>query len=155
MRTTTRAALLAPLLLMLAGCAPVIALDPADDATSTHCADVIVRLPETVADLSKRETNAQSTAAWGEPAWVILRCGVPSPAPTATFPCLTVGGVDWLRDDSKAPNFVFTTYGRTPATEVIINGDEASARAALTDLADAVSRLPVTGACVSPEDTTG
>jgi len=148
-----RYAALAPFVLLttlLAGCAPTVALEPADDAINPICAEVSVRLPDTVGELPRRLTNAQATGAWGEPAAVILRCGVPSPAPTATLPCITVEGIDWIRDDSNDPNFVFTTYGRTPAVEVIINGDEVSGLSALTDLAPAVGRLPVEGACVTP-----
>ena len=155
MRTTTRAALLAaPLLLLLAGCAQAVALDPAEDAASPACAEVSVRLPETASDLPSRETNAQATGAWGETtSGVILRCGVPSPDPTSTLPCVTVDGIDWLRDDSKDPYFAFTTYGRSPAVEVIIDSESASAVGALTDLADAVGTLPSDGgACVSIED---
>jgi hypothetical protein len=142
---------LVPLLaLVLTGCAPTVALEPADDAASPACAEVTVRLPDTVAGLVSRETNAQATGAWGEPAGVILRCGVPSPAPTAVLPCVTVGGVDWLRDDANDPSFVFTTYGRTPAVEVIIDATAASGLDALTDLAFAVGQLPVEGACITP-----
>jgi len=143
-------AALVPLVLLLAGCASTVALEPADDAINPLCAEVSVRLPETVGELASRETNAQATGAWGDPASVILRCGVPSPAPTAELPCITVEGIDWLRDDSDDPNFVFTTYGRTPAVEVIINGADVSGLAALTDLAYAVGQLPVDGACVTP-----
>lgn len=144
-------AALVPVALMLAGCSPTVALEPAADAASPLCAEVTVRLPDTIGELQSRETNAQATGAWGEPTAVILRCGVPSPAPTATLPCITVDGVDWLRDDSDDPNFVFTTYGREPAVEVIIDGVEASGLETLTALAPAVSRLPVTGACIVPE----
>jgi len=143
-------AILVPMALLLAGCAPTVALEPAPEATSTVCAEVSVRLPDTVAGLAKRLTNAQATGAWGEPASVILHCGVPSPAPTAELPCITVEGIDWLRDDKDDPNFIFTTYGREPAVEVIINGDQASGLEALTDLAPAVGRLPVEGTCVVP-----
>ena len=149
-----RYAALLPLLLLpalLAGCAPTVALEPAADAINPICAEVSVRLPDTVAGLPSRETNAQATGAWGSPTGVILRCGVPSPAPTATLPCITVEGIDWLRDDSGDPNFVFTTYGRTPAVEVIINDKVASGLDTLTDLAPAVGRLPVEGTCVTPK----
>jgi hypothetical protein len=147
---TARLFLLAPLLLLLAGCAPVVALDPAADAANPKCADVIVQLPETVAGLESRETNAQGTGAWGQPASVILRCGVPVPAPTATLPCITVEGVDWLRDDSDDPNFVFTTYGRDPAVEVIVDDRKASGLSTLSDLSSAVSAIAAEGACVTP-----
>jgi hypothetical protein len=142
---------LLPLVLLLTGCAPVVALEPADDAANPLCAEVTVRLPETVANLAARETNAQATRAWGEPTAVILRCGVPVPAPTATLPCITVDGVDWLRDDAKDPNFVFTTYGRDPAVEVIIDNRKASGVSTLTDLSYAVSAIPAKAGCVTPE----
>jgi len=160
MRSTNRSwlqapLLLAPLLLVLTGCAQAVALDPADDAADPACAEVSVRLPELVSDLPSRETNAQATGAWGETtSGVILRCGVPSPDPTATLPCVTVDGIDWLRDDTDAPYFVFTTYGRSPAVEVVVDSETASARAALTDLSGAVGTLPSDGGeCVALEDT--
>lgn len=144
--------LLAPVatvLLLLAGCSPTVPLQPAADAASPACAEVSVRLPDAIDDLAVRQTNAQATGAWGEPASVILRCGVPAPSPTSTLACVTVEGVDWLRDDSDAPNYVFTTYGRTPAVEVIVNSDAASGLDALTAVAPAVGRLPITGECRS------
>ncbi len=155
-----RRVLIAPLLvLVLAGCSPVVALEPAADATDPACASVIVALPETVAGLESRETNAQATGAWGNPAYVILRCGVPSPDPTSSE-CLPVDGIDWIRDDSKDPNFVFTTYGRTPAVEVIIDSDGdpeidndgVSGLEALTELSSAVGVIPQTNKCISPAD---
>ena len=156
MRSSTRLLLTAPALavLLLAGCTPIVALKPAPDAVNPDCAKVIVAVPETVADLPSRETDAQGTAAWGNPTGVILRCGVPAPAPTAALPCITVQGVDWLRDGSKDPNFVFTTYGRDPAVEVILNGTEVSGLATLTDLSAAVATTPASRQCISPEDTT-
>jgi hypothetical protein len=142
----------AALVLVLAGCAPTVALEPADDAASPLCAEVSVRLPDAIGELAVRQTNAQATAAWGEPTAIILRCGVPAPAPTAELPCVTVDGVDWLRDDADAPVYVFTTYGREPAVEVIVqDGETTSGLEALTEVADAVSRLPVTGECIVPE----
>lgn len=157
-RATLLIALVAPLLLVLAGCTPIVALDAADDAANPACAPMMVRLPDTVGGLSARETDAQSTAAWGQPAFVLLRCGVPSPAPNATLTCTTVAGIDWLGDDSKDPNFVFTTYGRSPAVEVIIDSDGdpdvpddgVSGLDTLSDLAAAVSEIPATRGCDVP-----
>lgn len=161
MRTSPRAALLAPVLLLaLAGCVPAVALPAAADATDPTCARVVVALPDTVAGLDARETDAQGTGAWGNPAAVILRCGVASPPPTSTSPCLPVDGIDWIRDDSKDPNFTFTTYGRTPAVEVVIDSDGdpdvdndgVSGLEALTDLSSAISLIPQTGKCIALSD---
>jgi len=145
------AALVPALLLSLAACAPAVPLTPAPDATNPDCADVIVRLPDTVGGLEKRVTDAQATGAWGNPASVLLRCGVEVPGPS-TLLCVTLRGVDWLRDDSGAPNYVFTSYGRDPAVQVIINGNEASGTEALIDLSNAVGTIPATRACTNPDD---
>jgi hypothetical protein len=152
------------LLAILGGCATIVPLEPADDAANPACAEVIVRLPDTVAGLDMRETNAQGTGAWGEPANILLRCGVAVPDPTASLPCVTApeNGIDWLRDDSDAPNFVFTTYGRDPAVQVIIDsdgdpdveGDEVSGFEALNELAAAVSQIAPDRFCVGLSDTT-
>jgi len=155
MRTTTRPAFAVGVVaaaILLAGCSPTVALQPADDGINTVCAQVVVGLPETVAGLEQRKTDAQGTSAWGEPTAVILRCGVPVPPPTAEYPCFTVDGVDWLRNADDAPNYVFTTYGRDPAIEVIVNGDAASGSAALIDLAFAVTASPKDGECISATD---
>lgn len=140
----------------LAGCSAAVVISPADDAANPLCAEVSVTLPQVVAELDQRETNAQATGAWGSPAGVILTCGVPVPDPTATLPCVTVidGQVDWLRDDSQAPTYIFTTYGRDPAVQVRIDGDVVSGEAALSDLDFAVSRIPAEGKCISVEDST-
>ncbi|MGV8876402.1 MAG: DUF3515 family protein [Rhodoglobus sp.] len=168
MRLTTRSPVLAMLavvtmLASLGGCAAIVPLEPADDAANPTCAEVIVRLPDTVAGLDKRETNAQATGAWGEPATILLRCGVAVPAPTAALACVSApeNGVDWLRDDSDAPNYVFTTYGRDPAVQVVIDsdgdpdveGDEVSGFDALIQLAGAVSQITADRFCVALSDT--
>ncbi len=74
------------------------------------------------------------------------------PPPTAEYPCFTVDGVDWLRNDDDAPNYVFTTYGRDPAIEVVVDGEAASGSTALIDLAFAVTASPKDGECIAAED---
>lgn len=139
--------------LALAGCAPTVALDPAPDATNPECAEMIVRLPRAVADQDIRETNAQATAAWGDPASVLLRCGITIPGPTS-LPCYNINGVDWIEDESDKPSFRFVTYGRDPATEVIIDSTSVSGGTALIDLADVISVVPQTKKCTSVQDLT-
>jgi hypothetical protein len=138
---------------LLSGCSgPSVAMQPAESAAAPECADVTVRLPDTVDGLEKRETNAQATGAWGNPASVLLRCGVPSPGPTSDR-CISLNGIDWIEDASEAPTYRYTSYGRTPAVEVAIDSSTGvSGTNALIDLQDAVGMLPQTGECVGPDD---
>ncbi|MDQ0575756.1 DUF3515 domain-containing protein [Agromyces albus] len=137
--------------LILAGCTQAVPFEAAPDASDPDCAAVVVRLPDVVADLPERETDAQGTGAWGTPASVLLRCGVPSPGPT-TLRCVNVDGVDWIIDESDAPRFLFTTYGRTPAVEVLVDNDVVSGTTAISDLSSAVSVIPAERACTSADD---
>ena len=139
--------------ILLVGCTAAVPLQPAPDANNPTCADVIVHLPTAVADQDERETNAQSTGAWGDPAAVLLHCGVPVPGPT-TLPCLNINGIDWIEDDSEAPTYRYTTYGRDPAVEIVIDSKLVSGSTALVDVANAVSFIPATGQCVGAEDVT-
>ncbi len=137
--------------LMLAGCQAAVPMEPAELANDPDCAEVMVRLPDTIGTFERRSTNAQSTAAWGEPAAVLVRCGL-EPVGPSPLPCFTVNGIDWLRDDAQAPLYRFTTFGRTPAVEVFVDSEAASGTEALDALANPVGVLPVTDACLSPED---
>lgn len=135
----------------LAGCSQAVPFDAAPDATDADCAAVIVRLPDVVAGQAERETNAQGTGAWGNPASVLLRCGVEPLGPT-TDRCVSVDGVDWVIDESDAPRYLFTTFGRTPAVEVLIDNDVVSGTTAIADLSSAVSAIPAEGGCTNVDD---
>lgn len=137
----------------LTGCATTVSMQPADDANDPRCADVSVRLPDTIAGLERRWTDAQATGAWGDPSAVLLTCGVTPPGPT-TLPCQSVDGVDWIIDDSEAPQYRFTTYGRTPAVQVYLDYDVVSGNEALQALSPIVGQLPVDAECVAREDAT-
>ena len=142
-------------LVFLAGCAPTVSLQPAEQANTPECANMTVRLPERLAELEGRTVNAQATAAYGSPVAVIVRCGLPLPAPS-TLPCVTVEGIDWLRDDADEPNFRFLTYGLDPATEVIVDSTVASGLTVLTELAPAIgSQSAPVQACVDPVGASG
>ena len=136
-------------LLSATGCATTVNLEPADGSNDPLCAEVMVRLPSELGGLTERYTNAQATAAWGDPAAVILRCGLDS-VEISALPCVSAGGIDWLVDDSEAPNYRFISYARTPAVEVIVDSDNASGITSLESLAAAVSQLPATKACLAP-----
>ena len=135
----------------LTACSPTVAMEPAADATNPGCADVIVHLPTSVADQPQRETNAQATSAWGQPTAVLLRCGVTPPGPSENI-CFTVKGVDWLRDESKAPSYVFTTYGRTPAVQVVIDTDLTQALEGDKHAPEDVARIIIDGVRAGKEE---
>jgi len=138
----------------LTGCAQIVSLDPAAGANDPGCAEISVRLPDTVAGKDKRETDAQATGAWGDPAAVLLRCGVP-PIGATTKPCVDVNGVDWvLMTDPAAKSIVYQTFGRTPATEVIIDHVAGvSDSAVLPEFASAISIIDQKQKCLSTLDT--
>lgn len=68
-----------------------------------------------------------------------------------TDACISYDDVDWVEDDSRAPDIRYTTYGRTPAVEVVIDSTQAS-YTALTDLSGVVAVIPQTAKCVSAQD---
>ena len=106
-RRTVALAVAAPILLagvLLTGCTSTVSLQPAENANEPACADVTVRLPDSVDGQPRRWTDAQATGAWGDPASVIITCGVPELGPT-TLPCQSVNGVDWVIDESDAPRY--------------------------------------------------
>lgn len=132
----------------LSGCTSAVSMQPARDANDPLCAEVSVRLPASIDNQERRQTDAQATGAWGDPASVLLTCGVEPPGPT-TLPCRTVDGVDWIIDDQGDSRFRVTTFGRTPAVEVFLDNTMVSSLDVLSALTPAVSRLPVDGECTT------
>ncbi|MFT4123385.1 MAG: DUF3515 family protein [Microbacteriaceae bacterium] len=157
-RVLTGAVALALAALALGGCAALgfpgpVALDAAPDAADVACAAVTVALPETLADLADRDTTAQATGAWGDPAAVTLRCGVAVPGPS-TLPCYELDGVYWLLDDSDDPVYRYTTFGRDPAVQVVVDQSVVSTYSVLSGLSAALAALPATGdVCTDADDT--
>ncbi len=163
MRTGVRSAIVAAAVgaaLLLAGCAPTVDLRPAPPhANDPHCADIIVRLPDPLdsgatGQLPRRDTDTQSTGAWGDPTSVILTCGVPVPGAT-TLPCIQVdNAIYWLRDKDAAKKvWRFTTFGRDPAVQVTVS-TRLSPGVVLDRLNTIVDLLPKNGhVCSSTEDT--
>ena len=130
----------------LSACSATVSLEAAIDANNPACAEVSVRLPDAVADQQKRATDAQATGAWGEPSSVILRCGL-EPVNVSSLTCVTASEVDWVVDDSKSPSYRFITFGRKPATEVIVDSTVVAGVTALDSLAQAVKSIPASKTC--------
>jgi hypothetical protein len=147
MKFLIRATILLLIAPVLSGCVATVVLTPADDANNPNCAEVIVRLPQETSTLAKRSTNSQSTAAWGSPVAVTLRCGL-DPVMVSELPCVTAGGIDWIVDESAKPNYRFVSFGRTPATEIIIDSEKVSGATVLEDLGQAVQFTPSTKKCL-------
>ena len=131
---------------VVSSCTATVNLDAAPLANDPACAEITVRLPDVIGDQAKRATNAQATGAWGNPSAVILRCGL-EPVNVSSLTCVTATDVDWLVDDSKSPSYRFITFGRKPATEVIVDSRIVSGVSALDAVAEAVKRIPATKNC--------
>jgi len=131
---------------MLSACTPTISLEAAADSNNPACAEVSVRLPATLANEAQRATDAQATGAWGNPTSVILRCGL-EPVEVSTLPCVTASGVDWLVDESAKPSYRFITFGRNPATEVIVDSNKVAGVSVLDELSSAIQSIEATKEC--------
>ena len=139
----------------LGGCAVTIPVEVAPDATEPVCASVVLAMPDSLgAGLPQRDTTAQATTAWGDPAApVVLRCGVEPLGPT-TEHCQTVetpGGasVDWVVVEGE-DGWTFTTYGREPAVELHVPATVAAERstAFVDQLGPAVALTEQVRSCV-------
>lgn len=124
--------------LALSACTSTVSLTPPPDAGNPHCADVTVRLPDSLAGQERHWTDAQSTGAWGSPTSIIVSCGVTVPGPT-TLPCQRFNSVDWIVDDAEAPYYRITSFGTDPALEIYLNSDEIAS----ADVLDTMSRIVV------------
>ncbi len=119
-------------------------LDAAPESNDAACAEVTVRLPGELDGQPRRWTDAQATGAWGDPAAVLLSCGLEPPGPT-TLPCQSVNGVDWVIDDAEAPRYRVTTFGRMPAVELYLDTEVVSSAEVLDALSGIVGLLPTDG----------
>jgi hypothetical protein len=141
-------------LALLVGCSPTVSMAPAaDDANDPACADAIVRMPDAIESYAKRSTDAQGTAAWGNPTVALLYCGVPV-VEVSDLDCIEYQGVYWLREVVDA-GYAFTTYGRDPAIRVVVDDDIVGGPGIVLDrITTATSFLPETGRiCLDTDDT--
>lgn len=133
----------------LSGCAGTVSLEAPPDAGDPACADVMTLLPESVGGQDRRWTDAQSTAAWGDPTAVIFACGVTPPGPTEAR-CITVKGLDWIVDESNAPTYRVTSYGTEPALELVLDNETVQPTAVIDAISViAASRVERERECVS------
>jgi hypothetical protein len=144
----------------MTGCASAVSVTAAPFADDPVCAEVILALPEELADFPRADTTSQGTAAWtdGDPRdAIVLRCGV-EPLPPTTEQCVSATDdtgttIDWVTvaaDEEAGTPWTFTTYGREPAVEVTVPTSVTSERSTsfLVDLGRAVARAEQTRACL-------
>ena len=136
--------------LALSACTPAVDVPPAKDAANAACAPMMLALPDSLGDAKLRMTNSQATAAWGDPSLVVLRCGVNVPGPT-TDRCVSVNGVDWVIKEGN-PVWTLTTFGREPATEILMDPNKISSATVLAELASPASKIKASRKCVGQED---
>lgn len=137
MHRRSRLGPLAALCVALTACSSSVKVAPFEGADDGSCDVVADAWPATVAGQTPRVTAVQSSsvAAWGDPA-IIARCGAPILGPT-TDQCLDINGVDWVATELD-DGIKFTTYGRSPALEVLVPQDyepQALLMPAFTDVA--------------------
>jgi hypothetical protein len=138
----------------LSGCVRTIGVEVAPNAADPKCAEVMLAVPEELGpDLPKLRTDAQATAAWGEPGGAVtMRCGVTQVGPVADCQHVDSGdgtAVDWIVTTDDEGTWSFVTYGREPAVEVIVPPavTEDHSTSFIADLADAVTQVPATKEC--------
>jgi hypothetical protein len=127
-------------LALLSACTHQVQARLPADAADPACATAAAKLPQTLLKAGRRATHPSSPAlaAWGDPA-IILRCGVTPPGPTADL-CQAVNGIDWVVQQLSG-GVEFTTYGRTPAIQVLVPSHYAPEAFALTGLTAAVATI--------------
>lgn len=133
------------LVLALAGCARPVSVAPAPQASAPACASV--RWPGALGEAGRVETDPPSpgTAAWAQSgrATIVARCGVAVPGPTSDE-CIAVDDVDWVAHRLE-DGMRFTTYGRSPAVEVLVPRDYAPEPLLLSSFRDAARAGAPTG----------
>jgi len=64
---------------------------------------------------------------------------------------MSVNGVDWVIKEGN-PVWTLTTFGREPATEILMDPDKISSATVLADLAAAAAKVPAERNCVGQAD---
>lgn len=122
LRRVIASAMIAGSALCITACSNTVSLEPAADANNPLCAALTVSLPQSVSSEERRWTDAQATGAWGNPASILLTCGVQPPGPS-TLPCYELGGIDWLAQEQEENIQRAVAFGRDPAVEVVVSRD--------------------------------
>ncbi|MGO1312395.1 MAG: DUF3515 domain-containing protein, partial [Brevibacterium aurantiacum] len=70
--------------------------------------------------------------------------------------CVSVSSVDWISKASDEDDtWVFTSYGRTPAVEVLVNRKAESGNNVLAAISPALTAVKPEAKCVGAQDLEG
>jgi hypothetical protein len=130
---------------LVSGCSDAVQVTP--PAHQQACEAATARWPKTVSGKASRAVEvsggrASDAAAWGDPA-VIATCGWPALAPT-TAECVEVDGVGWVVEQ-LSDGVRFTTFGTSPAMEVLVPHAYAPEPLLLPAFTAAARALPTNG----------
>lgn len=126
-------------------CGSTATVEAAEDAAHPDCAEVMLSLPEEIAEFPLRETTSQATAVYGDPSAVVIRCGVAPPGPS-TEHCVTAEGVDWLAIE-REEDWQLISYGREPAIEVTLDIERVASSTAMVALGGSAEHVEQTREC--------
>jgi hypothetical protein len=113
----------------------------------------MLRTPDTISGGSRRATTSQGTTAYGDPASIVVTCGVAAPGPT-TDKCVSVNGVDWVVKETSTPNatpartWTATTFGTEPTLQVVLDADRIPSSDVLPVLDSAAKSLAKKRSCL-------
>lgn len=138
--------------LALTACGSIADVEAAPHAADPDCAPVMIALPDSIGEADQRETNAQATAAFGEPSQAVVRCGVEPPGPSSEH-CVSADGVDWLAVEEDGATWRLISYGREPAVEVLIDTEEISSSSVMLAMARPAKRIEADDRCPSVEQS--
>lgn len=132
---------------LVTGCGSTAAVEAAPHAADPLCAEIMLSMPDSIADFDLRETTSQGTAAFGEPSAVVVRCGVEPPGPSPDH-CVNADGVDWLAVE-REDDWQLISYGRDPAIEVLLDVERVASSTAMVALAPAAENVEQTRECTA------
>ncbi len=137
----------------LSGCSSTVATTAAPQAADPVCATALLRTPDDISGNKRRATTSQGTTAYGDPASIMVTCGVTAPAPT-TDKCLSVNSVDWVVTEQRKPGatpshtWTATTYGTEPTLQVVLDADKIPSSDVLPSLGPAAQALAKKRSCL-------
>ena len=134
--------------LLMSACSPAVSVPAPPSAADPACSAIMLSLPQEIDGQAKRVTTSQSTAAWGEPASIVLECGAAETGPSSD-PCTTLDGVDWVAHENEAKDsWTLSAYGRAPHLSVTIDTSTVTSAAVATALTESAKRATVSKRCL-------